>query len=169
MLEAKNLAEELAKHVASCPSGIMVCNVGAAVEGWFKVELAQLLAKAAVDSVNFCYDYPNTREKADLAAKGSWGLSIVEIKCFVQGADSQKMKDWPLQPKRLLNLVQNDVVAQGVAASTYFGYSEKRISGFLSRFYPAPWSYWGPVPFIVDAPLQLVMATASNPSHGHAA
>jgi hypothetical protein len=63
-----------------------------------------------------------------LAVKGNWGLSIVEIKCFVQGADSKKMEDWPLQLKRLLNLVENRVVAQGVAVSTCFGYSERKTS-----------------------------------------
>jgi hypothetical protein len=169
MLQAKSLAEEFAEHVARCPSSIVACNVGAAVEGWFKVELAHLLAKPGVNSVDFCYDYPNTRKKADLAVKGNWGLSIVEIKCFVQGADSKKLEDWPLQLMRLLNLVESGVVAQGVAVSTYFGYSEKKASDLVSRFYPAPWSHWGPVPFIVDAPLQLVVATASNPNRGHAA
>ena len=166
MLQAKTLAEEFAKHVVGCPSSIVACNVRAAVEGWFRVELAHLLLKAGVDSVDFCYDYPNTRKKADLAVKGNWGLSIIELKCFVQGADSRKMEDWPLQLMRLLSLVENGVVAQGVAVSTYLGYSESKTSDLLSKFYPVPWRHSGPVRFMEDAPLQLVVAAASNPNHG---
>jgi hypothetical protein len=166
MLQAKSLAEEFVKHVAGCPSSIVACNVQAAVEGWFKVELAHLLLKAGVDSVDFCYDYPNIRKKADLAVKASWELSIIEIKCFVRGADSKKMEDWPLQLKRLLNLVENGVAAQGVAVSTYFGYAEKRVSDLVSSFYAPPWSLAGPVRIIQGAPLQLVVATVSNPNHG---
>jgi hypothetical protein len=165
MLQAKSLAEDFAKHVAGCPSGIIACNVGAAAEAWFQVELAHLLVRAGLDSVHFGYDYPNSREKADLAVKGKWGLSVIEIKCFVQGADSKKMATWPLQLKRLLNLVENGVAAQGVAVSTYYGYSEKKTSDLLFRFYPVPWSHSGAVRFIEDAPLQLVVATASNPNH----
>jgi len=116
--------------------------------------------------VDFRYGYPNTREKADLAVKDDWGLSIIEIKCFVEGADSRKMEDWPLQLKRLQKLVEDGVVAQGVAVSTHFGYSEKKTSDLLRKFYPVPWSRSDPVRFIDGAPLQLVVATASNPNHG---
>ncbi len=84
------------------------------------------------------YDCPNNRKKADLAVKGNWGLSIIELKCFVVGADSRKMEDWPLQLKRLVNLVENGVAAQGVAVSTCFGYSEKKTSDLVSRFYAPP-------------------------------
>ena len=165
MLQAKSLAEEFAKHVAGCPSGIIACTVGAAVEAWFQVELAHLLVRAGMDSVRFGYDYPNTREKADLAVKGKWGLSVIEIKCFVQGADSNKMDTWPRQLKRLLHPAENGVAAQGVAVSTYFGYSEKRTSDLVSRFYPIPWSHSGPLRFLADAPLRLVVATVSNLNH----
>ena len=166
MLQPRILAEEFVKHVAGCPSSIVACNVGAAVEAWFQVELAHLLVRAGLDSVQFGYDYPNTRMKADLAVKADWGLSIIEIKCFVQGADSKKMEDWPRQLKRLLNLVKNGVVAQGVAVSTHFGYAERRVSDLVSRFYAPPWRVAGPVRFLKGAPLQLVVATVPNPNDG---
>ena len=76
------------------------------------------------------------------------------------------MATWPLQLKRLLNLVENGVAAQGVAVSTYFGYSEKKTSDLLSKFYPVPWSHSDPMRFIEDAPLQLVVAAASGPNRG---
>jgi hypothetical protein len=84
----------------------------------------------------------------------------------VQGADSKKLETWPLQLKRLLNLIENGVAAQGVAVSTYFGYAERRVSDLVSRFYAPPWSVAGPVRFLKGAPLQLVVATVSNPNHG---
>jgi hypothetical protein len=70
MFQAKSLAEAFAKHVAGCPSGVVACKVRAAVEAWFEVELAHLLLSAGVKCVQFGYDYPNTREKADLAVRG---------------------------------------------------------------------------------------------------
>jgi hypothetical protein len=122
--------------------------------------------RAGLDSVQFGYDYSNTRGKADLAVKGKWGLSVIEIKCFVQGADSKKMEDWPRQLKRLLSLIEDGVAAQGVAVSTYLGYSEKKTSDLVSRFYPLPWSHSGLLKFREDAPLRLVVATAPNLNHG---
>ncbi len=115
--------------------------------------------------VRLDYDYPETRQKADLAVKGSWGLSVFELKCFVHGADSQEMDDWPVQLKRLLHLVEHDEAAQSVAVATYSGYSEKRIPELISRSYPLPWRHAGPLRFFEAKPLQLVVATFSKADH----
>ena len=74
MLQAGNLAEEYVKHINGCPSRVVAGSVGAAVEAWFKVELAYLLFRAGFDSVRLDYNYPGTREKADLVAQAPWGL-----------------------------------------------------------------------------------------------
>src|SRR5208282_6440968 len=124
MLEPDSVAEEFLSHVATRPSGFVACSVGAAFEAWFQVELAHMLHTKGLGSVRFGYDYPHSRGKADLACEGEWGISVFELKCFVRGADANKMLKWPEQLKRLVNLVQNRYAAQGIAVSTYFGYSE---------------------------------------------
>ena len=166
MLQAQGLAEDFTKHVVGCPSGIIVCSGRAAVEAWFKVELAYLLLRSGrFNSVWLDFNYPGTGGKADLAAEAPGRLIVFELKCFVQGADSTKMKKWPAQLERLLHLVQSGEAAQGVALATYFGYPEKKTGELVTKSYAPPWSYVGSLKFYEDKPLQLVVATFSQTDH----
>ncbi len=112
--------------------------------------------------IQFSYDYPGTREKADLAARSEKGLMVFELKCFVKGADANKTQKWPIQLERLLQLVEKGTVIQGAALSTFFGYKDDKISEFVCRFHPRPWSYSGPLSVFGEAPLRLVLATAAR-------
>ncbi len=159
MLESAAVGEEFLKHVASRPSGLVACSVSAACEAWFQVELAHMLLTKGLDSVRFGYDYPHSRGKADLACEGEWGISVFELKCFVRGADANKMLKWHEQLKRLVNLVQNRYAAQGIAVSTYYGYSEEKMADLTSRFHPLPWRCFGPRRFFENAPLQMVFGS----------
>jgi hypothetical protein len=159
MLESAVVGEEFLKHVASRPSGLVACSVSAACEAWFQVELAHMLLTRGLDSVRFGYDYPDSRQKADLACEGEWGLSVFEIKCFVRGADANKLHAWPEQLNRLVRLVQKGDAAQGLAVSTYFGYKEEKMADLISRFHPLPWRRFGPRKFFENAPLQMAVGS----------
>lgn len=161
MLESALVGEDFLKHVASRPSGLVACSEGAAFGAWFQVELAHMLRANGLNSVRFGYDYPGSRQKADLACEGEWGLSVFEIKCFVRGADANKMQTWPEQLNRLLKLVQKGDAAQGLAVSTYFGYKEERMVDLSARFYPLPWKRFGPRKFFHNAPLQIVVGSVT--------
>lgn len=143
----------------------MVCSVGVAFESWFQVELAQMLAsRAEFETIRFVYYYPGTRQKADLSVGGKDGRVVFEMKCFVQGADANKVKNWPSQLRMLAELVERGGVCQGVALSTFFGYSPRKTVELVSRFYPSPRSYFRPRPFFDDKLLQL--AIAITPANG---
>ena len=163
MLDTEILAGDFTNHVASCPSGRVACSVGVAVESWFHVELAHLLLSSGqFESVRFSYDYPGTRQKADLAVTSEQGLVVLEFKCFVQGADSNKILRWPRQLQRLVELVEKGDAAQGVALSTFYGYPKDRVIEFVRRFHPSPWTHSRPRKFLASAPLELVVATAGR-------
>ena len=161
MLESAVIGEKFLKHVASRPSGLVACSVGAAFEAWFHVEIAYMLLTEGLASVRFGYDYSDSRQKADLACEGEWGLSVVEIKCFVRGADANKMQTWPEQLNRLLKFVQKGDAAQGLAISTYFGYKEEKMADLISKFHPLPWRRFGPRKFFENAPLQIVVGSVT--------
>jgi hypothetical protein len=161
MLQSELIGEEFLRHVATRPSGFVVCSAGAAFEAWFQVELAHMLLMKGLNSVRFGYDYPDSRQKADLAVEAEWGPSVIELKCFVRGADANKMKTWPSQLNRLLNLVESGGAAQGMAVSTYFGYSEQKTADLIFKFHPSPWRHFGPRRFYENAPLRLVVGTVT--------
>jgi hypothetical protein len=166
VFDAEALAQQFAAHVFGCPSGIVACSVRAAVESWFQVELAHMMFKSGrFDSVQFGYDYP-AGGKADLAAESDEGLFVFELKCFVQGADARKNETWPSQLGRLAQLVDRGVAWQGVALSTYFGYSPERVDRFDKRFHPSPWISSGRLRVIESAPLQLIGATRGRSGPG---
>jgi len=163
MLDSKTLAGDFARHVAGCPSGIIACTVGVAVESWFHLELAHLLLPSGqFESVQLGFDYPGTRQKADLALTTSQDLVVLEFKCFVKGADSNKIQSWPTQLHRLAHLVEKGDAEQGVALSTFYGYPNDRVTAFARRFHPSSWTHYGPLKFHQSAPLQLVVAIVGH-------
>jgi hypothetical protein len=84
MLGAKSIAEGFVTHVRGREPGHLACSIGTAVESWFQVELGQmLLDSGSFDSIQFSYDYPDGRGKADLAASKANSLVVFELKCFV--------------------------------------------------------------------------------------
>lgn len=93
---------------------------------------------------------------------GKAGVIVFELKCFVKGADSNKIQKWPPQLERLAHVVKQGTSVQGVALSTFFGYPDEKMSGFAIRFHPSPWRRFGPIRFMEDAPLQLVVATVGR-------
>jgi hypothetical protein len=161
MLEPGLVAEEFLRHVATSPAGFVACSVGVAFEAWFQVELAHMPHTKGVGSVRFGYDYPHTRCKADLACESEEGISVFELKCFVRGADANKLQTWPEQLCRLLKLIQKGDAAQGWAVSTYFGYEEGKMVDLISKFHPLPWRVFGPRKFFEDAPLQMVIGSVT--------
>ena len=161
MLEPELVAEEFLRHVATRPSGFVACSVGAAFETWFQVELAYMLHAKGLGSVQFGYDYPHSRSKADLACEGGGAISVFELKCFVRGADANKMLKWPEQLIRLVDLVKNRHAAQGLAVSTYYGYSEEKMTDLTLRFFSSPWRRFGPRKFLENAPLQMVLGSVT--------
>ena len=161
MLESDLVGEEFLRHVASRPSGLVACSVRSAFEAWFQVELAHMLLTKGLGSVRFGYDYPDSRQKADLACEGERGLSVFELKCFVRGADANKMQTWPDQLNRLLSLVQKGGAAQGLAVSTYFEYKQEKMADVISRFHHLPWRRLGPRKFFENAPLYMVVGSVT--------
>ena len=167
MLHGETLAREFAHHVAACPSGIMACTVRMAVESWFQMELASMLSKSPYAGSVVCgWHYPGTREKADLVARIADRRIVFELKCFVKGADANKLDKWPGQLSRLAKLIGRGDAPKGVAVSTFHGYGNERVAHFIEQFYPAPWNTAGPVNFFDDAPLQLVVATVEGENPG---
>jgi len=162
MFAAQALAEEFTTHVRGCRSGIVACSARTAVESWFQVELAcMMLSSSRCESVEFGYDYPN-RGKADLAATCENGVVVIEIKCFVSGADSNKLDKWPQQLGRLQQLIVAGRASQGVAVSTFYGYGADKVSRLVRQFHPSPWDASTPSMFFDQAKLQLVVATLSQ-------
>jgi hypothetical protein len=162
MLEIDTVAEEFLRHVVTRPSGLVACSVGAAFESWFQVELAHMLHMKGLGTVRFGYDYPNSRCKADLACECERGISVFEIKCFVHGADANKMQKWPEQLARLVDLVKDRYAEQGIAVSTYYGYSEQRTMDLATRFHQKPWRSFGPRKFLENAPLRVVAGSVTT-------
>ena len=71
------------------------------------------------------------------------------------------MKTWPSQLDRLINLVEKGNAAQGIAVSTFFGYSEEKTADLTLKFHPSPWRHFGPRRFFQDAPLSLAVGTVT--------
>jgi hypothetical protein len=108
------------------------------------------------------YPHPRTRERADLVATIANELIVFELKCFVNGADANKMQKWPEQLSRLVKVIENGDARKGVAVCTFQGYGNSRVATFAKRFHPDPWNTAGPRKFFGHAPLQLVVATIAN-------
>lgn len=155
------LGQNFLRHVATRPSGLVACSVGVASEAWFRVEIAHMLLMAGLAGIRFGYDYPASRQKGDLACVSDGGLSVFELKCFVRGSDANKMQNWPEQVARLLDLVRKGTAKQGLAVSTYFGYTEEKMAVLISNFHPPPWRRFGPRRFFENAPLQLVVGSVT--------
>ncbi|MGH9403770.1 MAG: hypothetical protein ACRD2P_16915 [Terriglobia bacterium] len=169
MLDAAKFAEEFVTHVRQCPSGIVACSGCAAFESWFLVELAQMMsASNRFDTIRFSYNYPESRGKADLMAEIREHRIVFELKCFVLGADSNKLKAWPEQIERLSHLLRDGHTRQCVAISTFSRYKREKLAGLLKSFHPLPWKVAGPYKFFEseDAPLQLVVATVNTEQVG---
>ena len=161
MLESDLVAEEFLRHVATSPAGFVACSVRAAFEAWFQVELVHMLDTKGWGFVRFGYDYPHTRGRADLSCESEAGISVFELKCFVRGADANKLQTWPEQLSRLLKLIQTGDAERGLAISTYFGYKEPKMVDLISEFHPLPWRVFGPRKFFENAPLQLVVGSVT--------
>jgi hypothetical protein len=87
---------------------------------------------------------------------------VFEIKCFVRGADANKMQKWPEQLSRLLDLVRDRDAVQGIAVSTFYGYPQRKLMELISRFHPSPWAKFGPRKFFENSSLELVFAVVTS-------
>ncbi|HEV2417392.1 MAG TPA: hypothetical protein VGX94_06285 [Terriglobia bacterium] len=162
MLDAAEFANQFLKHVQGCPSGRIACGFGSSFESWFRVELATMICKSGLfERLGFDYRYPQLKGKADLVVESEKDNVVFELKCFVSGADANKQTAWPQQLDRLYHLVAEGHARQSVAVATFSGYRQEKLSGFLSKFYPSPWTVAGPYRFYEEeeTPLQLVVAT----------
>jgi hypothetical protein len=150
----------LVKHVSDCGAAAIVCQVHVALESWFRAELAYLLntTEKNLEELSFDYRYPGTQGKADIALTAGSDIVVFELKSFVQGADANKIAEFPKQTQRLRNLIEQGRARQAIALATYIGYTESRIRVLLDRSFPQVWQKTTLKPFVHGQPLQFVLA-----------
>jgi len=160
MIDIGDLALRFGKHVSDCRSAPTVCRVHVAFESWFRAELAYLLntTERGIERLSFDYSYPGTRAKADIVLKVGPDTVVFELKSFVQGADANKIAEFPKQTERLRMLVDEGRANQAIALATFVGYTETRIRILLDRFFPSTWHKTAPRSFVDGDPLQFVLA-----------
>jgi hypothetical protein len=161
MLDLNIFFNQLAKHVGSCRSAPIVCGAKASFESWFRAEIIPVLwdLQIPADVIDTNYGYPDSRNKADLCARTKDGCIVFELKTFVIKQDSNKLKDYPNQIKRLETLVLRADVIQVVAFTTFLGYSEGQMVKHLTRFFESKtWNVVGPKQLLDPHPLFVVIA-----------
>lgn len=85
---------------------------------------------------------------------------VLELKCFVAGADANKKGSYPSQTKRLEELVMTHAVQQALAVTTFHGYSETQMRNYMSAFFQsASWKIAGPSKIIERYPLHMAVAS----------
>lgn len=137
----------------------------ASFESWFRVELVVVLEQLGVpmNLVDPSFTYPHSNDKADLVVRDPKGLVVFELKSFVEGAESQKLGDFPRQVKRLRRLVEEEIVSQVIAFVTLYGYSQRQLLSRAAGFFAeGPWRVVGPEPTAPFGSLHLLVAAISK-------
>lgn len=165
MIDIRLLLDAMKKHVASAQSSRFLTTTRAAYETWFRVEMAPVLEELGILQSNLDPDfkYPESNQKADLVARIKERLVVFELKSFVDEADSNKVAEFPKQLLRLEALLDKPNVIQVLAFVTFFGYSHRRMQGYLERFFDKDrWSLVGPELAGKEGDLFLAVASCSG-------
>ena len=89
---------------------------------------------------------------------------MMELKCFVKGADANKLKDFPSQVKRLESAVQHRAVSQGIVFCTFIGYQEKRVAELIASFFDPSWQVTHQRPILDGTSLKFIVASYCPPN-----
>lgn len=165
MIDIERLYKGFSKHVATCKSAPVVCNINAAFESWFRVELIPVLYELGYpySQIKTNYTYPDGK-KADLCVESEQGDIVFELKPFVSNADANKINNYPSQIKRLEKLVSSEHrVLQVITFTTFIGYSEKRMNTLMNLFFTnVSWNIYGPKKLIDQYSLFVVITSITN-------
>jgi hypothetical protein len=166
MLNGRELLDRFLAHVATLRSTGFVAQHLFACEGWFRVELIPALVDAGVhiDCITSDYKYQGSRAKADLAivaANGGRTEVVFELKHLVQFADANKKQSLPVQVERLIGLVRQGVVNQGVMFMAFSYLSNSQPARIISNSFQkkAGWLVVGPEPLLPGSLTTVAIAT----------
>jgi len=165
MIEIENLFKECSKHIATCKSAPIVCNIRAAFESWFRVELIVVLLNLgySLEHIETNYTYSNSSDKADLCIRTERGDIVFELKSFVDGQDSNKKTKYPNQIKKLESASLSPTVAQVLTFTTFIGYSENKIKSYVKMFFQNnSWRIFGPIKLLDQYRLFVILTSISK-------
>jgi len=163
-IDIERLAVAFVLYMRSHPTSTLVASCDIAFESWFRVELAATLMMIGItrDEIQFRCPIPESSDKADLMTVSASGKVAFELKCFVAGADAQKLDAFPGQIRRLEQHVRNGTFAQGIVFATLYGYSETRAKTIRATFFPDSWKSIGPFPVVEGHALEFVVGEFHN-------
>jgi hypothetical protein len=165
MINIQNLGLLFSEHVCSCKSCAIVCGRKAAFESWFRVELITVLSDMDYKDIVTNYNYPNTKNKADLAINLNEGKIVFELKSFVNYEDSNKKEKYPEQVANLKNLLIDDSneVIQVITFTTFIGYTETSMKKIINKtFNQSEWTFYGPTKLHKDYELMILLTETKN-------
>ena len=111
------------------------------------------------------YNYPNTKNKADLVINLDKGKIVFELKSFVNHQDSNKKEKYPEQVTRLKDLLIDDSseVIQVITFTTFAGYTDTSIKKIIDKtFDQSEWNFYGPARLHEDYELMILLTEKSR-------
>ncbi len=165
MIDIEDLFDKYSEHVSSLKAAPFICNIHAAFESWFHVELVPVLWELGIADANIepRYAYPNSSGSADLGIKTREGVIVFELKSFVNGKSAAKEADYPKQIRKLAEVVSNREALQVIAFTTFIGYSEVSMMNHVTKFFGKdPWDVTGPSRLVEPYGLHLCIASITS-------
>lgn len=140
VFEPARLAAQYRDHLLTRQAlDVFLDNPYFSSEGWFQVEFTSMLVQSGWKAIPG-YSYPQRRLAADVGVLlQDQSLVLVEMKCFVHGADQNKREHFPKQLQQLRACVEEGSLVEGIAIATFSGY-KNRTQPLWDSLIGSPWS-----------------------------
>lgn len=136
MLEANQFLNQFINHFHTCKASKFILKTPASFESWFRAEIPIVLENwYNLSDIDTNFRYPDSNNKADLVIKANNETIVFELKSFVSHQDSNKKDSYPNQIKALEEIVNSKFCQQGIAFTTFMGYSKKQVDSLLLKFF----------------------------------
>ncbi len=165
MIDIEDLFGKYSEHVSSLKAAPFICNIHAAFESWFHVELVPVLWELGIadSSIEPRYAYPNSSGSADLGIRTREGVIVFELKSFVSDKSGKKEGKYPNQIGKLAKLVSDRDALQAIAFTTFIGYSKGSMMNHVKKFFKkGPWDVIGPTRLVEPYGLHLCIASMTS-------
>lgn len=136
MLDSTEFLNRFVSHFNTCKSSKFILKTLASFESWFRAEIPVVLENwYSISDIDTNFKYPDNNTKADLVIKTKDEIIVFELKSFVIHQDANKKESYPRQIKSLESIVNSNFCKQGIAFTTFTGYSQQQMDSMLNKFF----------------------------------